>query len=200
MEHVWSWSMDQCRSSIRFRDLHIYIYDSSILMWLHDFICMARQEWHWTNNNYQRGNKSPRHSGRKRCHWHCTDQIVGSESRCLRRSRVPTPHDTAWVCSSLEPCLTLCEPLLQARGCQCHRVLHLLIAPERSAYRCLPGPQEVGFGGTFHHSQVTPTVAFTPIWNSIIMIHYDHWAFTILIISRYLKILKSWLCGSLMHD
>lgn len=25
-------------------------------MWLHDFIGMARQAWHWTNNNYQRGN------------------------------------------------------------------------------------------------------------------------------------------------
>ena len=160
-----------------------------VSLWLNDYMILCvygkTSMIFWTHNKYQCGKvsltlwskKVPLTLHRSEC-WKCF-------SRCLRRSRVPTPHDTAWVCSSLEPCLTLCEPLLQARGCQCHRVLHLLIAPERSAYRCLPGPQEVGFGGTFHRSHMMPTVVFTPIRKSCI--NSDHWAFTFLPISNHFK-------------
>ena len=57
------------------------------------------------------------------------------ESPAAPRSRVPTPHDTAWVCSSLEPCLTLAITLATSKGLSMSSDL-LMRVHERSAYRC----------------------------------------------------------------
>lgn len=85
-------------------------------------------EYHWINYCYLRNFHVAFTQWRHR--WGTPE-----ESPAAPRSRVPTPHDTAWVCSSLEPCLTLAITLATSKGLSMSSDL-LMRVHERSAYRC----------------------------------------------------------------
>jgi hypothetical protein len=191
MEHVWSWSMDQCRSSISFRDLYmIHLY------WCGYMILLVWQDKHdieqTTIINVEITTL-----------WSKEVPLTLHRSDCWKWKPLPAKEPcaySAWHSMSLFLIGALSYPL-RALATGKGLSMSSRFTPFDCAWAfCLQMPPWAPRGWVRRYFSPQPSDANSCIHPNMEEHHYDHWAFTILIISRYLKFLKSWLCGSLMHD